>query len=155
GIQALNGVDFAVRAGEVHALCGENGAGKSTLIKVLCGLHAFGSYHGTIQVDGCEARFRGPRDAQRAAIAVIQQGPALVEELSVAENLFLGDLPRRGSLVDWMRVARQAMELLHRFGVDLDPEIPAGSLGVGRKQQVEILRAMHKRSRVLILDEPT
>ena len=155
GVKALDGVEFDVRAGEVHALCGENGAGKLTLIKVLSGVHPFGSYSGSIQVDGREARFRSPRDAENAGIAVIHQELALVEEMSVAENLFLGHLPRRGVLVDWPRLTREAAELLRRFDVDVDPEAPAGSLGVGRKQQVAILGAVRKRSRVLILDEPT
>jgi D-xylose transport system ATP-binding protein len=155
GVRALEDVEFDVRASEVHALCGENGAGKSTLIKVLAGIHPFGSYSGTIRVDGREARFRGPRDAGRAGVAVIHQEPALVEGVSVAENLFLGAWPRRGILVDTMRVVREAAGLLARFGVDLDPETPARALGVGRKQQVEILKAVRRRSRVLILDEPT
>lgn len=155
GVKALDEVSLDLRAGEVHALCGENGAGKSTLIKVLSGVHPFGSYAGTIAVEGLEARFRGPRDASRAGIAVIHQELALVEGISVAENLFLGDPPRRGPFVDWARLAREAEALLRRFGLDLDPEAPVGSLGVGRKQQVEILKAVRRRSRVLILDEPT
>ena len=124
--QALDDVDLDVRAGEVHALCGENGAGKSTLIKVLSGIHPFGSYAGTIRVDGREARFRGPRDAEHAGIAVIHQELALIEAMSVAENLFVGDLPLRGPFVDWLRLMREANELLERFGVDLDPAAPPG-----------------------------
>src|SRR5262249_12962774 len=133
GITALDGVDFDARAGEVHALCGENGAGKSTLIKVLCGLHPAGRHGGTVRGEGRTVSFRSPRDADRAGIAVIHQELALVEGMSVAENLFLGDLPRHGALVDWLGVTRAAAGLLRRFGVDLDPEAPAGTLGVGRK----------------------
>jgi D-xylose transport system ATP-binding protein len=155
GIKALDDVDFDVRAGEVHALCGENGAGKSTLIRVISGVHPSASYAGTIRLDGLEARFASPRDAKRAGIAVIHQELPLVDGLSVTENLFLGDLPRRGPLVDRPRLVREANELLHRFGLDLDPEEPVGALGVGRKQQVEILKAVRTRSRVLVLDEPT
>jgi D-xylose transport system ATP-binding protein len=155
GVKVLDDVDLDVRASEVHAVCGENGAGKSTLIKVFSGVHPFGSYGGTIRVDGREARFGSPRDARHAGIAVIHQELALVEGMSVTENLFLGDLPRRGPFVDWPRLVRDASELLSRFELDLDPEAPVGSLGVGRKQQVEILKAVRTRSRVLILDEPT
>ncbi|MFO0890545.1 MAG: sugar ABC transporter ATP-binding protein [Isosphaeraceae bacterium] len=155
GVVALDGVDFDVRAGEVHALCGENGAGKSTLIKILAGVHRHGSYSGSIQVDGHEVQFHDPRDAHEAGIAVIHQELALVEELSVAENLFLGALPRRGPCVDWDRVIRETRSLLERFGMDVDPETPVRELGVGRKQQLEILRAIRRESRVLILDEPT
>ena len=155
GVRALDGVDLEIRAGEVHCLCGENGAGKSTLIKILGGVHPHGSYGGTIRIDGREARFRGARDAARAGIAVIYQELVLVEAMSVAENLFLGDWPRRGPLIDWPRMMRESAELLCQFGVDVDPESRAGSLGIGRKQQVEILKAVRKQSRVLILDEPT
>jgi D-xylose transport system ATP-binding protein len=155
GVTALAGVDFAARAGEVHCLCGENGAGKSTLIKILSGVYPHGAYEGTIYVDGRETRFHGPRDAIRAGIAVIHQELALVEELSIAENLFLGDLPRHGVWVDWVRAAHETVGLLERFGLVIDPWTPAQALGVGRKQQIEILKAIRRRSRVLILDEPT
>jgi ABC-type sugar transport system ATPase subunit len=155
GVRALDGVDLEIRSGEVHCLCGENGAGKSTLIKILGGVHQYGNYRGSIRIDGREARFRGARDAARAGIAVIYQELMLVEAMSVAENLFLGDWPRRGPLIDWPRMVRESAELLCQFGVDVDPESRAGSLGIGRKQQVEILKAVRKRSRVLILDEPT
>ncbi len=100
GVIALNNVDFDIRDGEVHALCGENGAGKSTLIKILSGVHPFGSYRGTIRVDGRVARFHSPRNSAHAGIAVIHQELALIEGLSIAENLFLGDLPRRGVRVE-------------------------------------------------------
>ena len=121
---------------------------------MLSGIHPFGSYAGTIRVEGREARFRGPRTPS-AGIAVIHQELALIEEMSVAENLFVEDLPLRGPFVDWLRLMREANELLERFGVDIDPAAPAGPLGVGKKQQVEILKAVRKRSRMLILDEPT
>ena len=99
-------------------------------------------------------RFRGPRDAARAGVGVIHQELALVEEMSVAENLFLGDLPCRGPFIDWPRLMCEAGQLLRRFGVDVAPDAPARSLGIGRKQQVEILKAVRRQSRVLILDEP-
>src|SRR5678815_2111383 len=112
GVIALRDVAFELRAGEIHALCGENGAGKSTLIKLLSGIHPHGSYEGELQVDGRVAEFKNIRDAESAGIAVITQEFALVDELSVAENIFLGRILRRGWRVDWLEMHRRAAELL-------------------------------------------
>ncbi len=155
GVVALRDVSFDLRPGEIHALCGENGAGKSTLIKLLSGLHPHGSYEGELTVNGQPAAFRHIADAERAGLAVIYQELALVEQLSVAENIFLGAEPTRRGLVDWPRVHREARELLDRFGVAIDPLAACASLGVGQKQLVEIVKALRKNSRLLILDEPT
>ena len=108
GVVALREVSFELEAGEIHALCGENGAGKSTLIKLLGGIHPHGTYEGELRIDGRLAAFRGVRDAEEAGIAVITQEFALVEELSVAENLFLGRAPRRGWRIDWAEMHRAA-----------------------------------------------
>ncbi len=155
GVTALRDVSFDLRPGEIHALCGENGAGKSTLIKLLSGLHPHGSYEGTLTVAGQPAHFHGIADAQRAGLAVIYQELALVEEMTVAENICLGSEPRRGPFIDWEKVHRQAAELLQKFGVAIDPAAPVARLGVGEKQLVEIVKALAKDSRILILDEPT
>ena len=155
GVTALRDVSFDLQPAEIHALCGENGAGKSTLIKLLSGIHPHGSYEGTLCVDGLTASFRGIADAERSGIAVIYQELALVEELTVAENIFLGAEPRRGLFIDWPRIRREARELLDRFGVALDPDTPCRRLGVAQKQLVEIVKALRKNSRILILDEPT
>jgi D-xylose transport system ATP-binding protein len=155
GVVALKNVNFDLRAGEVHALCGENGAGKSTLIKLLGGIHAHGSYEGELRVDGKLAAFHSIRDAEHAGIAVITQEFALVDELSVAENIFLGRAPRRGIRVDWLTMHQRAAALLFDFGLAIAPETPVRQLGIGQKQLVEIVRAMDKKSRVLVLDEPT
>jgi D-xylose transport system ATP-binding protein len=156
GVIALKDVSFDLKAGEIHALCGENGAGKSTLIKLLSGIHAHGSYEGRFEVEGEEARFHSISDAARAGIAVIYQELALVNEMSVAENIFLGSEPRRfGGLIDWPKIYREAKVLLDRFKVHLDPAARVGSLGVGQKQLVEIVKALAKDSKILILDEPT
>jgi D-xylose transport system ATP-binding protein len=155
GVKALDGVSFELERGEIHALCGENGAGKSTLIKLLGGIHPKGSHEGQLLVDGAPAAFDGPASAEAAGIAVIHQELALVPELSVAENLFLGRLPRRGFRVDWNRLHRETVFWLERAGVSLCPETPVESLGVGQKQLLEIARALSKKSRILILDEPT
>jgi D-xylose transport system ATP-binding protein len=155
GVVALKGVSFDLRPGEIHALCGENGAGKSTLIKVLSGIHPHGSYEGDVAVDGRPAAMVGPRDAEKAGIAVIYQELALVPEMSVAENLFLGAEPKRLGLIDWDKVFVDARQLLARFNLDIDPAAKVSELGVGRQQLVEIAKAIGKRSRILILDEPT
>ncbi len=155
GVMALRDVSFDLRAGEIHALCGENGAGKSTLIKTLSGLHPYGSYDGEILLDGREARFRGLGDADRAGVAVIYQELALVEGMTVAENIFLGRERRHGPWIDWPRTHRDAAELLTRFRIPIDPEARVDSLGVGGKQLVEIVKALGKEARLLILDEPT
>ncbi len=155
GVLALNEVTFDLQAGEIHALCGENGAGKSTLIKLLSGIHPHGTYDGEILVDGHPARFASIREAGAAGIAVITQEFALVDELSIAENLFLGREPLRAGLIDWPTMHQRAAALLAEFGLHLDPAAPVGALGIGQKQLLEILRALDKQSRVLVLDEPT
>lgn len=155
GVVALKDVTFDLRPGEIHALCGENGAGKSTLIKLLSGIHPHGSYEGELVVNGQPAHLRGIADAERAGIAVIYQELALVDELTVAENIFLGAEATRFGLVDWSRVRLEARDLLARFDVKLDPDMPCRQLGVGERQLVEIVKALRKNSRVLILDEPT
>ncbi len=156
-VTALKGVTFDLRPGEVHALCGENGAGKSTLIKLLGGIHPAGTYEGRILVDGQEVAFNGTRAAEHAGISVIYQELALVPEMSVAENIFLGTEPRRfgGFAIDWVKVNRQAAALLDRFGLGIRPDSRVADLGIGHRQLVEIAKALSKNSRVLILDEPT
>ncbi len=155
GVIALRDVAFALAPGEIHALCGENGAGKSTLIKLLSGIHPHGSYEGELRVEGRVAAFKNIRDAEAAGIAVITQEFALIDELSIAENIFLGRAPRKGVRIDWLEMNKRAGVLLADFGLSLAPETPVKHLGIGQKQLIEIVRAMDKKSRVLVLDEPT
>jgi D-xylose transport system ATP-binding protein len=155
GVVALNRVSFDLRPAEIHALCGENGAGKSTLIKLLSGIHAYGSYEGRLEVGGREARFKSVADAEHAGIAVIYQELALVPEMAVAENLFLGCEPLKHGLIDYERMFREARGLLKDFGLDVDPAAKTGQLGVGVRQLIEILKALRKNPKILILDEPT
>ncbi|WP_174537252.1 sugar ABC transporter ATP-binding protein [Micromonospora chalcea] len=154
GVTALDGVDFGVHAGEVHALLGENGAGKSTLINILSGVIT--DYDGEVTVDGTPVRFTGPAAAQAAGIATIHQELDLVPALSVADNLVLGREPRtRLRTVDRRAAARTAREHLDRLGADIDPRRPVGSLRVGEQQLVEIAKALALDARVLVMDEPT
>jgi D-xylose transport system ATP-binding protein len=156
GVTALSDVSFDLAHGEIHALCGENGAGKSTLIKLLSGIHPHGSYEGHFEVAGVEARLNGIADAAHIGISVIYQELSLVDEMTVAENIFLGCEPRRwGGLVDWGKMNQDTKALMNRFQVNLDPETLVRNLGVGQKQLVEIVKALGKNSKVLILDEPT
>ncbi|GDY13664.1 ribose import ATP-binding protein RbsA 1 [Planctomycetota bacterium] len=153
-VQALRGVDFALHAGEVHALLGENGAGKSTLIKLITGAHRADA--GRIVVGGHEEPRLDPRRAKALGIAAVYQQPSLFRDLSVAENLALGS-ERPGLLrwIDWPRRRRMATEVLDRIGADIDPGRVAGSLSMAEQQLVEIARALLTGARILILDEPT
>ncbi|SFS17532.1 monosaccharide ABC transporter ATP-binding protein, CUT2 family [Microbacterium sp. cf046] len=154
GVQALKGVSFAVRRGSIHALAGQNGAGKSTLVKILSGAETPDA--GTIRLGGELQRFRHPLDAQQAGIHTIYQELSLVPSLSVAENIFLGRLPRAGGVaVDWNRMASEARAALDRVGFDLDVRRPVGSFSTAEQQAVELAKAIHKEARLLLLDEPT
>jgi len=154
GVHALRGIDFELRAGEVHALLGENGAGKSTLMNVLSGVVT--GYEGTLEVAGRPLTFAGPADAQAAGIATIHQELDLVRHLTVAENLFLGREPRtRLRLLDRRAMYRSAGELLTEVGIDLSPDARVGSLRVGEQQLVEIAKALSLEARILVMDEPT
>src|SRR6266446_1834484 len=129
GVIALRQVSFDLRRGEIHALCGENGAGKSTLIKLLSGVYGYGSYEGDLFVNATLACFHSTADAQAADIAVIHQELALVEEMTVAENIFLGAEPLRSGFINWLALFREARLLLEQFEVSIDPEARISSLG--------------------------
>ncbi|MEE1940065.1 multiple monosaccharide ABC transporter ATP-binding protein [Streptomyces sp. TRM 70361] len=155
GVRALSDVTLSVRRGEVHALCGENGAGKSTLMKVLSGVHPHGTYEGEILFEGEPCRFRDIRASEQRGIVIIHQELALVPQLSIAENIFLGNEPSRRGVIDWREALRRAAALLGRVGLDEHPETRVADLGVGKQQLVEIAKALAKDVRLLILDEPT
>jgi len=154
GVDALGGVDFLLRDGEIHGLVGENGAGKSTLMKILAGVHA--DYGGALSIDGVDRRFRSAREAREAGIGMVHQELSVVPELSVAENVFLGVQPvKRLGWVDWRRMAREASEHLSGLGILVDPEARMASLPIGLQQLVELARVLFSGARMIILDEPT
>jgi putative multiple sugar transport system ATP-binding protein len=155
GVKALADVNLVVKAGEIHAICGENGAGKSTLMKVLSGVYPYGTYDGTIIYQGAETRFPDIRASEHAGIVIIHQELALVPGMSIAENIFLGNEPRRGGAIDWKAANRQAIDLLARVGLEEDPDTLIKDIGVGKQQLVEIAKAFSKDVKLLILDEPT
>ncbi|WP_420855850.1 multiple monosaccharide ABC transporter ATP-binding protein [Thermoactinospora rubra] len=155
GVKALSDVNLAVRRGEIHAICGENGAGKSTLMKVLSGVYPHGSYDGEIVFEGEVCRFGGIRDSERAGIVIIHQELALSPQLSIAENIFLGNERARRWFIDWNRTNYEAAELMRRIGLVENPTTPVSEIGVGKQQLVEIAKALSKRVKLLILDEPT
>ena len=155
GVKALDGVSLRVHRGEIHAICGENGAGKSTLMKVLSGVHPHGSYSGEIHYDGRPAEFANIRQSEHAGIVIIHQELALIPELSIMENIFLGNEVRGRLGVDWIATRQRARELMSRVGLQDDPDTQIKSIGVGKQQLVEIAKAISKDVKLLILDEPT
>jgi ABC-type sugar transport system ATPase subunit len=157
GVRALDDVNFEARAGEVLALMGENGAGKSTLMKVLGGVWPYPSYQGDIFIKGERRRFRSPREAMDAGIAIIHQELNLIAELTVAENIFLDRQPANGlGAIDWRKLNTDAEALLGELGIsDIKPTDRVKHIAVGKQQTVEIAKALSRRASILVLDEPT
>ncbi|MGD6794101.1 xylose ABC transporter ATP-binding protein [Metabacillus indicus] len=156
GVKALDDVTFQVEKGEIHALCGENGAGKSTLMKVLSGLYPSGSYSGEITVDGEVQSFKTIKDAEKAGISIIYQELALVRQMTVAENLILGNEPATFGIIDQNKMIQMCERWLAEVGLKgVSPDTITGTLGIGQQQLVEIAKALSKKAKILILDEPT
>ncbi|WP_405983937.1 multiple monosaccharide ABC transporter ATP-binding protein [Streptomyces sp. NBC_00872] len=155
GVRALSDVSLTVAPGEVHAVCGENGAGKSTLMKVLSGVHPYGSYQGEILFEGAPCAFKDIRASEARGIVIIHQELALVPYLSIAENIFLGNEHATRGIISWNETLRHAAALLERVGLREHPQTRVADIGVGKQQLVEIAKALAKRVRLLILDEPT
>jgi len=155
GVKALSDVNFKVRRGEIHCLVGENGAGKSTLMKVLSGVYPYGDYSGDIVYKGEVQKYSNVKESEKVGIAIIYQELALIPELSVYENIFLGHEIKKGYSIDWNETISRAGEILKRVGLEVNPSVKVKDLGVGKQQLIEIAKALSKNAKLLILDEPT
>ncbi|PHU40496.1 ABC transporter ATP-binding protein [Pseudobutyrivibrio ruminis] len=155
GVKALDDVNLSVKTGTIHAICGENGAGKSTLMKVLSGVYPYGTYDGEIIFGGQEMKFRNIKESEHAGIAIIHQELTMIPELSITENIFMGNEIIKHGMVDWAEEKRRTYEILKKVGLSINPDILIKHLGVGQQQLVEIAKALSKNVKLLILDEPT
>lgn len=153
GVQALKGVDFDLKRGEVHVLLGENGAGKSTLIKIIAGIYR--QTAGEMFLNGEKASFHSPKDAEKNGIGVIHQEQNLLLDRDVAANIFLGREKKKNGLIDYKAMHIEAAKCLDRLGVDIDSHVMIRSLGTAQRQMVEIAKTLSKNPKVLIMDEPT
>ena len=154
-VKALSGVNLSIKKGEIHALCGENGAGKSTLMKILSGFYSDSEYSGEIFVDGICQKFKSTVDSQKSGISIIYQELALVKELSICENIYLGSEKTKHGFIDWDLSHSMAKQVLQQVNLNLNPTTKVADLGIGEQQLVEIAKAIAKNSNILILDEPT
>ncbi len=155
GVKALDNVNFKVKRGEIHCLVGENGAGKSTLMKVLSGVWPHGSYDGDIVLNDEIQKFQGIQDSEKAGVAIIYQELALIPELSVYENIYLGHEIKKGRIIDWNETIKMSAEMLKKVRLNVNPETKIKELGVGKQQLIEIAKAFSKNVSLIILDEPT
>jgi putative multiple sugar transport system ATP-binding protein len=155
GVKALSNVNFQVAEGEIHGIVGENGAGKSTLMKVLSGVYPYGSYNGEIVLGGRAQKFAHISDSEKAGVAIIYQELALVPEMTVYENIFLGHENKKGLVIDWNETIKRAGEMLKKVKLDVNPAAKVKDFGVGQQQLVEIAKALSRDIKLLILDEPT
>jgi ribose transport system ATP-binding protein len=155
-VPVLRGCNLRIRRGEIHALLGQNGAGKSTLVKILNGVHPHGTFHGELRVDGRPVAFRSPAQAREQGVGYVPQEIEVIENLSVAENIFAGLVRAGGRFrLDWKKLNRQAATVLTELGLVFEPSASVASLSTAQRQLVMIARAMTSRPSVLLLDEPT
>ena len=155
GVRALDDVNFSVLEKDIHCLVGENGAGKSTLMKVLSGVYPYGDYSGEIFINGTKQEYSSISDSKKAGIAIIYQELALIPELTVYENIFLGHEIKNGFTIDWNETIKRATKMLEKVKLDVNPTVKVKELGLGKQQLIEIAKALSMDVKLLILDEPT
>ena len=155
GVKALDNVNFQVEEGEIHALVGENGAGKSTLMNVLSGIYLYGTYEGDIIYDGQVCEFHNIKDSEKLGIVIIHQELALVPEMTIGENMYLGNECGHKYAIDWNTTYAEADKYLRMVGLSESSKVQVKTIGTGKQQLVEIAKALAKKARLLILDEPT
>ena len=155
GVKALDNVNLKLKKGEIHALAGENGAGKSTLMKVLSGVYPHGTYSGDILVEGNVCEFKDIKKSEELGIVIIHQELALAPNLSITENIFLGNEMARNGVIQWNETITVTKELMKKVGLSEHPDTLISEIGVGKQQLVEIAKALSKKVKILILDEPT
>ena len=155
GVKALDNLSLAVREGEILSLCGENGAGKSTLMKVLSGIYPYGTFTGEILFNGNKIKNNSIRDSENLGIAIIHQELNLIQELSIVENMFLGNFESKYGLMSFNKMCKEAKKVLEKLNLYKDPNTKIKDLGIGEQQLVEIGKALLKNVKLLILDEPT
>jgi len=155
GVKALDDVSFKVERADIHCLVGENGAGKSTLMKVLSGVHPYGTYEGEIYIEGELQQYKNVSDSEQAGIAVIYQELALVPEMTVFENVFLGNEIQKGISIDVNETINRTVQVLKKVNLDVNPTLKIKELGIGKQQLVEIAKALSRNAKLLVLDEPT
>ncbi|MEJ2211528.1 MAG: sugar ABC transporter ATP-binding protein [Anaerolineae bacterium] len=157
GVTALKDVSMQIRRGEIRGICGENGAGKSTLMKILSGVHPYGTYEGTVLYEGQELRLQHQTisQARSLGIAIVYQELTLVSDMTVGENVFLGREPVERGVINWNKLYAETRDILTRYQLDVPPQATLKTLGMGKRQMVEIAKALAEDAKVLILDEPT
>ena len=161
GVKALDNVSFKVKKGEIHSLVGENGAGKSTLIKILCGVYPHGTYEGEIVFEGRERIFHNIDSCEQSGIVCIHQELHLCPDLSIAENIYLNQKPGKFGIVNYDAMYQKSLSLMEEIGlnspesINYTPDVLVKNLGMGQKQLVEIAKALSRKVKLLILDEPT
>lgn len=155
GVKALDNVNFKVKKGEIHALIGENGAGKSTLMKVLSGVYPYGTYEGDIVINGEIQQFKEIKDSEHMGIAIIYQELAMIKQMNVCENIFLGSEITNKGIIDWEQLFVETRRVLKEVRLNIDPATKVLNLGIGQQQLIEVAKAIAKKTELLILDEPT
>lgn len=155
GVLAVNNANLEIESGKVHSLVGGNGAGKSTLMKILAGIYTYGNYEGSFFLNDTECQFRSIVEAENCGISMVPQDLNMVNEMSIADNLFINKQPRNKGIINDYKMLQQSQQILDEFGLNINPNTLVKEIGIAQKQLLVIARAMHNKTKVLILDEPT